>query len=290
MTFPSRRMMLGAMFATPFAARAAGRLLPAASLAALERRIGGRVGVCALDTGTGARIVYRETERFVMCSTFKWLLAAAVLQRAASGGPGLDSSVPIRADAIVSHSDATKPFVGRSMTLQSLCAAMMATSDNGAANTLMRAIGGPAALTRAVRTWGDPLTRQDTYELGPDARPGDLRNTTTPAQMLADMQHVWLGDALDPASRAQLIAWLRSCVVGQHRLRTGVPEQWVEGDRTGTGDPGSINDLAIFWPSGVDGKRAPVLVASFLSGSQQSAVRLEAAQGEIGRIVADTFA
>ena len=36
----------------------------------LESKSGGRLGVCVLDTATGARHVHRGDERFPMCSTF----------------------------------------------------------------------------------------------------------------------------------------------------------------------------------------------------------------------------
>src|SRR3954471_23182381 len=50
-------------------------------LAEIESRLGpgGRLGVAALDTGSGRRLAYREGERFAMCSTFKLALAAAIL-------------------------------------------------------------------------------------------------------------------------------------------------------------------------------------------------------------------
>ena len=49
-------------------------------IAAINARVGGRIGVAALDTGTGQRIEYKGNERFPMCSTFKVLAAAAVLK------------------------------------------------------------------------------------------------------------------------------------------------------------------------------------------------------------------
>jgi beta-lactamase class A len=48
-------------------------------IAAIEQRIGGRLGVLAIYTGTGQRIEYRATERFPMCSTFKLLLSGAIM-------------------------------------------------------------------------------------------------------------------------------------------------------------------------------------------------------------------
>jgi beta-lactamase class A len=47
----------------------------------IEQRTGARIGVAALDTGSGKRLDYRSEERFPMCSTFKFLAAAAVLKR-----------------------------------------------------------------------------------------------------------------------------------------------------------------------------------------------------------------
>ena len=47
----------------------------------LERRFDARLGVYAVNTGTGEELAYRADERFAFCSTFKGLAAAAVLDR-----------------------------------------------------------------------------------------------------------------------------------------------------------------------------------------------------------------
>ena len=47
----------------------------------MEQRTGARIGVAALETASGKRLDYRSEERFPMCSTFKFLAAAAVLKR-----------------------------------------------------------------------------------------------------------------------------------------------------------------------------------------------------------------
>src|ERR1700722_19219767 len=49
------------------------------ALAALEARNGGRLGVAALDIGSERGGGYRADERFAMCSTHKFLTAAAIL-------------------------------------------------------------------------------------------------------------------------------------------------------------------------------------------------------------------
>jgi len=55
-------------------------------LAEIERRLGGRLGIAAHNTQTGARILYRADERFAMASTFKLALAAAVLRKNVDSG------------------------------------------------------------------------------------------------------------------------------------------------------------------------------------------------------------
>src|SRR3954449_4922292 len=56
----------------------------------MEQRTGARIGVATLDTGSGKRVDYRSEERFPMCSTFKFLAAAAVLKRVDGGQEKLD--------------------------------------------------------------------------------------------------------------------------------------------------------------------------------------------------------
>ena len=62
-------------------ARADDPLLLSSQFAAIEQQIGGRLGVAALDIGNGRRIEYRAAERFPICSTFKLILAAAILEQ-----------------------------------------------------------------------------------------------------------------------------------------------------------------------------------------------------------------
>jgi beta-lactamase class A len=51
------------------------------------------LGVAALDTATGRRLGYRDTELFAMCSTFKFLLAGCILKRVDAGSLGLNNLI-----------------------------------------------------------------------------------------------------------------------------------------------------------------------------------------------------
>jgi beta-lactamase class A len=251
---------------------------------AAEADAGGRLGVAVLDTAGGARFAWRGDERFAMCSTFKLLMVAAVLARVEAGHERLDRRIVLTRVDPTGFAPVTETRVGPpGMTIGELCEAAIIWSDNGAANVLFPTVGGPPGLTRYARALGDPATRMDRTEPTlNDAVRGDPRDTTTPKAMLADLNRLVLGDGLASASRQRLTGWMTDCRTGVHRLRAGLPPGWRIGHKTGTGDHGSTNDIAILWPPG----RAPLLVTAYLTDTQAPTDRCEAALAAVARAVA----
>lgn len=237
----------------------------ASPLAELERRNGGRLGVAALDTASGRRVGHRTDEIFPLCSTFKLLAAAFVLARVDRGEEKLDRRVVFSDKDLVTYSPDTKDHVGPSgMSMAEICEAAVTLSDNTAGNLQLASFGGPSGLTSYVRSLGDRATRLDRIETElNEAKPGDPRDTTTPAAMLGTMQRLLIGDALSASSRDRLIGWLLASKTGARRLRAGLPAEWRVGDKTGTGDNGTANDVAIAFPPG----RAPILLAAYYTES-----------------------
>lgn len=234
------------------------------NLKAVEMMAGGRLGFAMLDTGNGKLLGHREDERFGMCSTFKLPLAALVLQAAERGELDLDKLIPITRADLVAHAPVTQTRVGRSMSIRELAEAAQLTSDNVAANLLVKQLGGPEGVTQRLRKLGDEVTRLDRLE--PDLNQvvgADPRDTTTPRAMVSTVEKLVLGDALRPSNRQLLVTWMVNTKTGQHRLRAGVPTGWKVGDKTGTGlfreMPNRTNDVAVIWPP----DEAPLVVAAF---------------------------
>jgi beta-lactamase class A len=254
-------------------------------IVSIEERTGARIGVAALDTGNGERLDHRSNERFPMCSTFKFLAAAAVLKRVDSGEENLDRFVTYGAKDILEYAPVTKEHLKDSgMTLSDLCAAAIEQSDNTAGNLLLDAIGGPTGLTSFVRGIGDKTTRLDRIE--PElnsATPGDERDTTAPAAIGADMQELLLGNVLSESSRHQLEEWLEHNETGALMIRAGVPKTWTVGDKTGRCGNGATNDVAIIRPAG----RAPVVIAIYSIASTSSGDDRAAAVAEVTRAVVE---
>lgn len=263
------------------AAAFAGTGMPTA-VAAIEKRVGGRLGVAVLDTGTGRLDGHRADERFALCSTFKFLAAAFVLARADEGLEDLSRPVSIPATGLVDHSPFTERHAGRTMSVADLCEAVMVISDNTAANLLLDGFGGPAGLTAWLRALGDPVTRLDRTEPALNqAAPGDPRDTTSPAAMIATMRRLLLGDVLAPASRQRLTDWLIANRTGDRRIRAGLPAGWRVGDKTGSGRNGATNDIAILWPPG----RAPILVAAYLTETRAAPEARDAVHADVARLI-----
>jgi beta-lactamase class A len=252
-------------------------------LDAIEARIGGRLGVAALDTGSGHWLAHRTEERFPMCSTFKWLAAAAVLARVDRGMERLDRRVVYTKADLLLVSPITEARVGEgSMPMGDLCMAAVTRSDNAAANLILNSLGGPIGLTRWLRHAGDDTTRLDHNEPSlNNPRPGDPRDTTTPSAMLADLRGILLGKVLSDRSRAQLIAWMIANRTGDARLRAGLPKDWRVGDKTGAWNGVSANDVAVVWPPG----HAPILVAAYLTGGKAPDKARDAALADVARVV-----
>lgn len=262
-----------------------------APLAELERRSGGRLGVALLDSGSGAIAGHRLDERFGMCSTFKLPLAAVILREADLGRLALDRQVRYGKADMVAHAPVTMKHLARGhMSVVELAEATQLTSDNPAANLLLKLIDGPAGLTARLRAIGDATTRLDRFEPEMNRVPaGEIRDTSTPAAMAALVQRIALGDdLLKPATREQLVGWMEQTETGLDRLRAGFPKGWRAGDKTGTfwdeQMPGKCNDVAICWPPG----RAPLVVAAFYETPTMGRVRAqdEAVLAEVGRIAA----
>lgn len=281
----TRRAALSSIALLPFAS--SGRLFEADDFRALLRKLevasGGRLGVAIVDLETGKKSSHRPDERFPMCSTFKLLAAAAVLARVDRGEERLDRRVAFTRADLLEYAPTTRARVAQgSMTLGELCEAAVTVSDNTAANLILSSLGGPGAITAYARSLGDAVTRLDRMEPElNESRQGDPRDTTSPAAMVGNLRRLVVENALSSKSRATLTAWLVGNQTGNARLRAGVPPGWRVGDKTGTGNAGSTNDVGILWPP----RHQPILVAVYLTESSAPLSVREGTLAGVARLI-----
>ncbi|MEU8898167.1 class A beta-lactamase [Nocardia sp. NPDC048505] len=250
----------------------------------LERRFGARLGVYALATGSGRTLTHRAEESFAFCSTFKALATAAILHR--NPLSHLDAVVRYAESDLMKSSTVTREHLATGMTLRELCDAAVRYSDGTAGNLLLRDLGGPAELTAYTRTLGDTVTRMDRIEpFITEATPGDPRDTSTPRALATDFQRLILGDALPAEKRAFLQDLMERNLTGAQRIRAGIPQDWRVADKTGTGDYGTLNDIAILWPPDMP----PIVLALMSSKPAEDAPYDQALLAEAAAYVADSL-
>lgn len=227
-----------------------------ARFAKLEKTFDARLGVHALDTGTGRTLEYKPDERFAYASTAKALLAAVVLDQTTDSQ--LEEIVSYDESDLLDYAPVTEQNVDTGMSLRALGDAAVRYSDNTAANLLFDRIGGPAGFDAALEAIGDDVTQADRNEPTlNEATPGDPRDTSTPRALATDLERFVLGDALEPGDRETLTSWLVGNTTGDNLIRAGVPAGWTVGDKTGGARYGTRNDIAVIWPT--DG--APIVLA-----------------------------
>jgi beta-lactamase class A len=293
-----RRTLLAAAALLPLAGCAAEKVTSSSAaptaqvderhdrLIELERKFDARLGVYARATGTGVTVAHRADERFAFCSTFKGLAAAAVLQR--NPLSHLDTVVTYSRDDLLKNASVTPRHVDTGMTIRQLCDAAVRFSDGTAGNLLLRELGGPAELTAYARSLGDPVTRMDRIEpVITEATPGDPRDTTSPRAFGEVYHRIVLGDAL-PADKRDFLRDLlerNATPAGAQRIRAGTPQGWRVADKTGTGDYGTLNDIAVVWPPDA----APLVVAIMSSKATRDAAYDQALLAEAAAYVMDTL-
>ncbi|MGK8524811.1 class A beta-lactamase [Nocardia asteroides] len=292
-----RRTLLTAAVILPLAGCASEKKPPSSApavqaderhdrLVELERKFDARLGVYARHTGTGAAIAHRADERFAFCSTFKGLAVAAVLQR--NPLSHLDTVVTYTRDDLLKNASITPRHLDTGMTIRQLCDAAVRYSDGTAGNLLLRDLGGPAELTAYARSLGDMVTRMDRIEPAiTEATPADPRDTTSPRAFGEVYHRIVLGDAL-PVDKREFLRDLlerNATAAGAQRIRAGVPRGWKVADKTGTGDYGTLNDIAIVWPPA----SAPLVVAIMSAKATRDAGYDQALIAEAAAYVADTL-
>ena len=97
------------------------------------------------------------------------------------------------------------------------------------------------------------------------------------------MQLMIGGDALSPASRQQLQAWLIANTTGGKRLRAGLPPDWQVGEKTGTATRVGANDAGFARPP----HGTPVLISAYLQTTRIAPAQRDEILATVGRLAAE---
>lgn len=252
--------------------------------AQLEEKYGAKLGVYAIDTGNEETVAYQEDERFAYASTFKALAGAVLLKE--NPISILDEKRMYTKEDLVTYSPITEKYVDEGMTVREIAKAAMQYSDNTAGNLLFAELGGPAQLEKALRAIGDDVTEMDRLETElNEATPGDTRDTSTPKALATNLRILGLTDELSEEKREIFQEWFKGNTTGDTLIKSGVPTDWIVGDKSGAASYGTRNDIAIVWPP----DNEPIVIAILSNKQEKEAEYDDQLIGEATKIVIETL-
>ena len=202
------------------------------------------VGVAALDLNTGETVSIKGDTPFPMASTVKVAIAALYLAQVDAGQHSLNETI-------------------NGTPVRTVMYRMLVYSDNRAADTMFRAVGGPRAVHDWLRDNGITGVRVDRTiaQLLSDKRDlWDRRDSSTPIAMVNLLKRIYTAELIKPASRNYLLDLMAQCQTGKNRMKAllpGVPVEHKTGTLNGLSDDVGFITLP-------DGRR--VVVAIFARG------------------------
>lgn len=216
-----------------------------------------------------------------MQCTSKVIGVAAILKKSMGDNQLLQKRIFYKKNDLTDWAPITTKHLSNGMTVAELCGAAISYSDNTAMNLLARILGGPSGLNAFARSIGDTHFKLDHWwPREALSSPQSLNDSSTPLAMNESLRKVVDGNVLQKQKREMLITWLKENT-GNHRIRAGVPENWLVGDKTGTGSYGATNDIAVIWPP----KCAPIFITIFYSSNKKNSPHREDVIAAATRIV-----
>lgn len=264
-----------------------------ATVASLANAAQGRIGVAAMDLGTGRTIAVLGDQPFPMASTSKIAVAATYLDLVDQGRLKLSDKFPLMIPRPSARfSTAVAPVrPGAMISAQGLIELAITRSDNPATDALLAAVGGPAAVNRWIQKSGLSGIRldrdiatlvRDDGEFNP-ATTVDLRDSATPLGMVQLLAGLHEGRWLSPSSRRVLLGAMERCLTGKRRLRGMLPPEARIAHKTGTLNNTSSDVGIIHTPDG-----RSIAIAVYVTGQGGKANR-ELRIASISRAVYDGY-
>ncbi len=264
------------------------------TIASLADGTRGRIGVAAIDLATGQEIGVLGDQRFPMASTSKIAIAATFLEKVDQGRLSLSSEFPLMVPvASRAFSTAVAPVkAGQYLSARELLRLSLTRSSNTATDALLAAVGGPAVVNdwaRRAGIKGFNLTRdiatlvRDDGEFDPAVHI-DIRDSSTPRDMVNLLTGLYQGKWLSQQSRQFLISTMEQCRTGTRRIPALLPDDVIVAHKTG-----SLNNTS----SDIGILRAPdgraIAVAIYVTG-QGSRANREAKIAHLARAIYDGYA
>jgi beta-lactamase class A len=287
-------------------------------------------GVAVLHVRSGASAMLNADDWFPMMSVYKLPIVVHALRQSDAGSLDLSTAVTLTAahrrpgrSALSERIAADGP---QTLSVRQLIESVVRESDNAASDTLLRIVGGPAAVSATLRTLGVEGINIDRYELefaadyygvccletlqpfrlekfaaavsavspaqrrrAAQAYLSDRRDSATPRGMAAFALRLQKGELLSASSTAWLLAQMQQMRAVPHRIAGELPPGTTIARRPGTS--GTTDGIAAAHNETAiitlpDG-RGHLVVSVFLKGAAGDATARDKVIARIGRAAYD---
>lgn len=261
----------------------------------------GTVSVSCLLPGTGLNCDLNAHGHPPMQSVFKFPLALTALHLADSGKllPGqrrgdrldttLDRTVRFLPQDRIPHAYSPLqdeyPDANVDVPLRELIQLVAGQSDNAAADTLLRLVGGPSVVQSYIRSLGISEFQLQDGEQGLHRDPlAQYRNWMAPVAAVQLLERLVSNSPLSAPANDFLVATLTAASTGSSRLRAGLPPATILAHKTGTsgehnGKAEATNDIGLITLP--DGRR--LAVAVFVTDARADDATRDGVIARIGR-------
>lgn len=229
----------------------AGNIQVQNKISKVQSKFGGKIGIYTIDRNNWKNFEYNGNFQFPICSVFKFLVVGAILKESMTNPDLLDKKIKINEGDIIGYTPVTSKNINKSLSVKDLSKAAI-LSDNTATNLLINELGGLKKLNEFIISLNDKDTVITANE--PNVNNINLHdnfNKTSPKSIARDINKIaFSDDVLDKRHQKLFRKWLKENDTGKNRIAYSLPEGWQIGDKTGTCEYGSTNDVAILWPKG----------------------------------------
>jgi beta-lactamase class A len=310
-------LIIGAVSASSVVAQAPDLSPLDATFNEVVRRARGKVGVTLIHLESGRLITIRGDDQFPMASVVKLPIAIELLKQVSEKKMSLDRELWLDTSDIRPCCTLSRrhPRGGVALTVRELLELMMIESDNTAADTVLKLVGGPAVVQKRLRAMGFTTIHVNRYEgqllldmagvsgappsgewtldlqrrlvaevskdalnLGRAQYLTDQRDTATPYESALLLGRLYLGNLLPSHETNLLVHLMAHTTTGAQRIRARLPADSFVPHKTGT-TAIIINDAGVIrLPADSAIKGHIVLVVYVADGSRLAAMERMIAQ------------
>lgn len=253
----------------------------------------GAVGLSVVHIESGKTVSINGNSQLPLYSVYKLPLAITVLKDVEERRLRLDQKIHVTPAEVVQGTPANNALWKTPVdySIEQLLEFSISRSDNTSSDKLVELVGGPLKVTERMRSLGFQNLDIHTSS-GEFMKNRQNPNTGSADDLVQLLVQLHQGKILEPDRVNLLRGFMQRATTGLHRLRGDLPRGTVVADKTGSGEPDAVtqvakvtNDVGIITLPG----RGHLAIAVLVSGSKLPDADQEKLIAELARAAYDAY-